>query len=172
MRIPVIRGRSFNQQDNEHGPTVALIDASLARKSFPNEDPLGKRINLGLLEMQAEIVGVVGHVQHWGLGAREHENLEAQLYLNVWQIPDKFWPLLANGRQYVARTAGSPVGLATSSRQAAEKVDSLAVVYDVRPMEEIVARSISTQRLTMFLLSVFSALALVLSAIGIYGLIS
>jgi len=172
MRIPVIRGRSFTEQDNEHAPTVALIDASLARKFFPNEDPLGKRINLGLLEMQAEIVGVVGHVQHWGLGAREHENLEAQLYLNVWQIPDRFWPLLANGGQYVARTAGSPAGLATSIRQVAEKVDSSTVVYDVRPMEEIVARSISTQRLTMLLLSVFSALALVLSAIGIYGVIS
>ena len=172
MRIPVVRGRSFAEQDNEHAPTAALIDASLARKFFPNEDPIGKRINIGLLEMQAEIVGVVGHVQHWGLGAREHENLEAQLYLHVWQIPDRFWPLLANGGQYVARTAGSPAGLATSIRQAAEKVDSSAVVYDVRPMEEIVARSISTQRLTMFLLSVFSGLALVLSAIGIYGVIS
>jgi predicted permease len=172
MRIPVIHGRSFTEQDNEHTPTVALIDASLARKFFPNEDPIGKRINIGLLEMQAEIVGVVGHVQHWGLGSREHETLEAQLYLTVWQIPDRFWPLLAGGGQYVVRTAGSPVGLVTSIRQAAEKMDSSAVVYDVRPMEEIVARSISTQRLTMLLLSVFSGLALALSAIGIYGVIS
>ena len=172
MRIPVMRGRSFTEQDNEHSPTVALIDASLARKFFPNEDPIGKRINLGLLEMQPEIVGVVGHVQHWGLGAREHEGLETQLYLPVWQVPDKFWPLLANGGQYVARTTGSPEGLATSIRQAAEKVDPSAVLYDVRPMDEIVARSISTQQLTMLLLSVFSALALVLSAIGIYGVIS
>ncbi len=172
MRIPVVRGRSFTEQDNEHSPTVAIIDANLARKFFPNEDPIGKRINLGLLEMQPEIVGVVGHVQHWGLGSREHETLDAQLYLPVWQVPDRFWPLLANGGQYVARTSGSPTGLATSIRQAAEKVDSSAVVYDVRPMEEIVARSISTQRLTMLLLSVFSALALALSAIGIYGVIS
>jgi predicted permease len=172
MRIPVIRGRSFTEQDNEHAPQVALIDASLARKFFPNEDPIGKRINIGLIEVQPEIVGVVGHVQHWGLGAREHESLEAQVYLPVWQIPDRFWPLLANGGQYVARTAGSPVGLATSIRQGVEKLDASMVLYDVRPMEEIVARSISTQRLTMFLLSVFSGLALVLSAIGIYGVIS
>jgi predicted permease len=172
MHIPVVRGRSLTEQDNEHAPAVALVDANLARKFFPNEDPIGKRINVGLIEVQAEIVGVVGHVQHWGLGAREHENLETQLYLPVWQIPDRFWPLLANGGQYVARTVGSPVGLATAIRQAAEKVDSSAVLYDVRPMQEIVARSISTQRLTMLLLSVFSALALALSAIGIYGVIS
>ena len=172
MRIPVLRGRSFSEQDNEHSPTVALIDANLARKFFPNEDPIGKRINLGLLEMQPEIVGVVGHVQHWGLGAREHEGLEAQLYLPVWQIPDRFWPLLANGSQYVARTTGTPAGLAGSIRQAAEKADASGVVFDIRPMEEIVARSISTQRLTMLLLSVFSGFALVLSAIGIYGVIS
>jgi putative ABC transport system permease protein len=172
MRIPVLRGRAFTEQDNEHSSTVAIIDASLARKFFPNEDPIGKRINLGLLEMQPEVVGVVGHVQHWGLGAREHEGLEAQLYLPVWQVPNRFWPLLANSGQYVARTNGSPEGLASSIRQAAEKVDASAVVYDVRPMEEIVARSISTQRLTMLLLSVFSVLALALSAIGIYGVIS
>ncbi len=172
MHIPVLRGRSFTEQDNEHAPVVALIDASLARKFFPNEDPVGKRLNIGLLEMQAEIVGVVGHIQHWGLGAREHENLEAQLYLPIWQIPDRFWPLLANGGGYVARTTGSPVGLASSIRQAAEKVDPSAVVFNVVPMEEIVAHSISTQRLTMLLLSVFSGLALVLSTIGIYGVIS
>ena len=172
MRIPVSRGRSFTDQDNEHAPAVALIDANFARKFFPNEDPIGKRINVGLIEIQPEIVGVVGHVRHWGLGAREHENLDAQLYLPIWQIPDRFWTLLAGGGQYVARTSGSPAGLATSIRQAVEKVDSSAVVYEVRPMEEIVARSISAQRLTMLLLSVFSGLALVLSAIGIYGVIS
>src|SRR6266576_390516 len=157
---------------HENAPAVALIDANFARKFFPNEDPIGKRINVGLIEIQPEIVGVVGHVRHWGLGAREHENLYAQLYLPVCQIPDRFWTLLAGGGQYVARTSGSPAGLATSIRQAVEKVDSSAVVYEVRPMEEIVARSISAQRLTMLLLSVFSGLALVLSAIGIYGVIS
>jgi predicted permease len=172
MRIPVERGRTFTEQDNEHGPAVALIDASFARKYFPNQDPVGKHLNLGLFETQPEIVGVVGHVEHWGLGSRENQNLQAQLYLPVWQVPDRFWPLLANGSGYVARTAGTPGDMAGAIRQAAEKVEGSAVLYNVRPMQEIVSRTISTQRLTMFLLSVFSSLALILSAVGIYGVIS
>jgi predicted permease len=172
MRIPVQRGRGFTEQDDEHAPAVILIDAAFARTFFPKEDPIGKRLNLGLMDLQAEIVGVVGHVESWGLGSREHENLQAQIYLSVWQVPDKFWPLLANGGGYVARTAGTPLGVVSEIREAAERVDNSAVVYEVRPMQDIVARSIATQRLAMMLLSVFSALALVLSAIGIYGVIS
>jgi predicted permease len=172
MRIPVERGRGFTERDDEHAPGVVLIDAAFARTHFPKEDPIGKRINLGLLDMQAEVVGVVGHVEHWGLGSKGHENLQAQIYLPVWQVPDKFWTLLANGSDYVARTAGTPLGVVSAIRETAERVDESAVVYGVSPLEDFVARSIATQRLAMMLLSVFSGLALLLSAIGIYGVIS
>ncbi|HKV26284.1 MAG TPA: ABC transporter permease [Candidatus Acidoferrum sp.] len=172
MRIPLERGRLFTEHDDEHAPMVMLIDTEFARTYFPSQNPIGKRINLDLVNFQAEIVGVVGHVEHWGLGAKGHQNLQAQMYLPLWQIPDQFWTLLANGGDYVARTAGTPLGVVDALRHAAEGVDASAVVYGVRPMEEIVARSIATQRLAMMLLSVFSGLALVLSAIGIYGVIS
>jgi predicted permease len=172
MRIPIQRGRFLNDRDDEHSPAVAVIDASFARKYFPNVDPVGKRLNIGLLDIQPEIVGVVGHVEHWGLGAKGHETLQSQLYLSVWQVPDRFWPLLSNGSGYVARTTASPLGVVSAIREAAAKVDPSSVVYGARPLQEIVANSIATQRLAMILLSVFSALALVLSAIGIYGVIS
>ncbi|HEX8766259.1 MAG TPA: ABC transporter permease, partial [Candidatus Acidoferrum sp.] len=104
MRIPIERGRFLNDHDDEHSSQVAVIDASFARKYFPNTDPIGKRLNIGLIDIQPEIVGVVGHVEHWGLGAKGHDNLQAQIYLPVWQVPDRFWTLLAGGSGYVART--------------------------------------------------------------------
>jgi predicted permease len=172
MRIPVERGRAFTERDDEHAPMVMLVDADFAHTYFPGEDPIGKRVNLVFLDMQVEIVGVVGHVEHWGLGSKQHQNLQAQIYLPMWQVPDRFWTLLANGGEYVARTAGTPMGVVKAIREAAEGVDASAVVYEVRAMQDVVAGSIATQRLAMMLLSVFSGLALVLSAIGIYGVIS
>jgi len=172
MKIPVQRGRFFTAQDDEHGPAVVVIDAAFARKYFPNEDPVGKYLNLGLLEMKPLIIGVAGHVEHWGLGSTAHENLQAQIYLPVWQVPDQFWPLIATGCGYVTRTTATTEGFGKDLRAATAKFDATAAVYGMQPLEDIVAGSISAQRMTMVLLSVFSALALVLSAIGIYGVIS
>jgi putative ABC transport system permease protein len=172
MSIPLQRGRFLTEQDDEHSPVVAVIDASFARKFFPNQDPIGKHLNLGLLDIQPEIIGVAGHIEHWGLGAKASENIQSQIYLSVWQVPDRFWPLLANGGQYVARTSSATPGLVNEIRRAAERSDATSTVYDVHPLQEIVSRSIAKQRMAMLLLSVFSTLALVLSAVGIYGVIS
>lgn len=172
MRIPLRRGRFLADRDDEHAPQAAVIDDTFARKYFPGVDPVGRRLNVGILEMKVEIVGVVGHVEHWGLGDTKHETLQAQIYLSVFQVPDRFWPLLSSGSGYVARTSAAPLGVTAAIRAAAQKADPSTVVYAAREMEEIVANSIATQRLAMILLTAFSALALALSAIGIYGVIS
>jgi predicted permease len=173
MDIPLIRGRNFTPDDNEHSAQVMVIDESFARRYFPKEDPIGKRIHVAIVDMDPEIVGIVGHVKHWGLdhdGDAKHPIL-AQAYLNFMQIPDRFWTGPPQA-EVVLRTKGSPAGAVPAIREAIQKLNSENVVYETKPMEEIVAESLATRRFSMVLLSVFAALALLLSSIGIYGVIS
>jgi predicted permease len=172
MRIPLIRGRFLSDQDDEHAPAAVVIDENFAKKYFPNQDPVGKRLNIELVDLHPVIVGVAGHVEHWGLGDTGHRNLQCEMYLSVWQLRDQFWPLLASGTQYAVRTKAEPLSMTNAFRSAMEKIDSTSVVYHVRTMDSIVSGSIATKRFSMFLLSVFAALALLLSAVGIYGVIS
>src|SRR5262249_60110878 len=138
--IPVERGRTLTDRDDEHAPAVVLIDATFARKYFPNENPIGKHVNVGLIDIQPEIIGVVGHVEHWGLGSREHQNLQAQIYLPVWQVPDRFWPLLAKGGGYVARTAGGRLGGVSANSGAVNKTDNTAGDFSINPNPDILAK--------------------------------
>ncbi|MGA7854102.1 MAG: ABC transporter permease [Candidatus Acidiferrales bacterium] len=173
MGIPLQSGRFFNADDDEHSPPVIVIDEKFARQYFPNEDPIGKRINLGIIDLQAEIVGVVGHVKHWGLdtdGDAKHP-IVAQAYMPLLQIPDKFWSGPPQA-EVVVRTKASPASMVPAIREVVEKLNSENVIFDTKPMEEIVAESLAARRFSMILLSVFAALALLLSSIGIYGVIS
>ena len=172
MGIPLRTGRFLTDRDGEGAPSVAVIDEAFARKHFPGENPIGKRVHLAVLDMDVEIVGVAGHVEHWGLGDAEHQSLQAELYIPLFQLPDKFWSLIANGAGFVARTEGAPLGVTSGIREAASRFDASAAIYQFRPLEEVVASSIARQRMAMILLSILSALALVLSAIGVYGVIA
>jgi predicted permease len=172
MRIPLRAGRFLTDRDDERAPSVAVIDEAFARKYFPGENPIGKRLHLAILEMTVEIVGVAGHVEHWGLGNAEHQSLQAEIYVPLFQLPDKFWSLITNGAGFVARTTGPPLDVASGIRQAASRFDASAAIYQFRPMEEVVASSITRQRMAMILLSILSALALALAAIGVYGVIA
>lgn len=172
MGTPLLRGRFFTEQENEHAAPVVVIDEVFARKYFPNEDPIGKRINLAILDSQPEIIGVAGHVKHWGLDSDATAAIQAQMYLPFMQIPDRLMPLVAVSIGLVARTQGPPGDEANVIRTTMTKINSNEIVYGVQTMDEVVAGSLADRRFSMILLGVFALLALVLSSIGIYGVIS
>src|ERR1700723_2476989 len=173
MGIPLHRGRFFTQNDNEHSPLVIVIDESFAREYFPNQDPIGKRINIGIIDTEPEIVGVVGHVKHWGLdtdGDAKHP-IMAQTYMPLMQLPDLLWTGPPQS-EVVVRTKGSPAGLVPAIRDAIEKMNGENVMYETKPLEQILAESLAARRFSMILLGVFAALPLLVSSIGIYGVIA
>ena len=171
MQTPLQRGRFFTQQDNEHSPAVAVIDETLAKKYFDNDDPIGRRIHFQGDDRATEIVGVVGHVNQWGL-ASDAQNLQAQVYLPCMQMPDSYATLTSYGTSAVVRFAGPASGILDSIRGTSRQMNSEQVVYGEQTMEEIVSESISDRKFSMILLGTFAALALLLSSVGIFGVIS
>ncbi len=172
MSIPLRRGRFIAAGDNEHSPFVTVIDDRFARIAFGNQDPIGRLVHFDIINTTAEIVGIVGHVNQWGLDSDSTSSVQAQCYFSVFQTPDQFVPLMGGGPTYVVRTEGAPVGLIPSIRQAFGQVNSQAVVYGNETMEEVISSSLGTRRFSMVLLGVFAGLALIMSCVGIYGVIS
>ena len=172
MQIPLLRGRFVAATDDEHSPQVIVIDENFARKYFPGQDPIGRRIHVAIFNMDPEIVGVVGHVKHWGLDLEaDRHPLQEQIYYPFLQISDAAWsgPPQAG---VVLRSAGSPLGMVGAVREAIVKLNSQNVMYEARTMEAIIAESLAARRFSMILLGIFATLALLLSSIGIYGVIS
>jgi predicted permease len=172
MGVTLERGRFITPQDDEHAPVVVDIDDVFARTYFPHENPIGKRINLAGFNVQAEIVGVVGHVKQWGLDADAKSAIEAQFDYPFMQLPEKLMPLAADAVAVVLRTEGDPTAVMGAVRSAVEEIDPREVVYNVQSMDEVVSNSFAARRLSMILLGVFAALALVLACVGVYGVIS
>jgi putative ABC transport system permease protein len=164
LRIPLMSGRTFTDADTETSPRVGLINATMARRYWPNEDPIGKRFHWGRPEWKdpwITIVGVVGDTKLYGLSNPSR----LEIYLPIRQEPPTDMYL-------VLRSAVDPASLTSSVRDAVATIDKDQPVFNVTTMQELVDASVSTPHLTLVLLGLFSGLALVLAAIGIYGLIS
>jgi putative ABC transport system permease protein len=166
MQIPLQRGRDFGSQDfDDRSPLVGVANEALVRQYFQNEDPVGKRVRWARNpEIEwIEIVGVVGDVKHFGLDLPE----QPALYSPYTQInPWKRW------MSFAVRTPGDVAGIAQALKQEVWKVDSQLPVTRVETMSEVAASSFAARRFNMSLLTLFATLALVLAAIGIYGVMS
>jgi len=174
MQTPLRSGRFFTTQDNENAPKVVVVDEVLARKYFGDENPIGKRLflEIGQSEFPAEIVGVAGHVKQWGLDTDDTESLRAQLYFPFMQLPDATMALAPMGMGAVVRSKGPQPGLFDAIRHSVQQVNSEQVVAGAQTMDEIISSSIASRRFSMILLGSFAGLALLLSSLGIYGVVS
>ncbi len=172
MGINLLRGRFISDQDNENTPIVVDIDDNFSRTYFPGQNPIGKHLNFTEFNVQAEIVGVVGHVKQYGLDADPAGTIEAQFFYPFMQIPEKVMPLVAKSVAVVLRTQGDPTAIMSQVRQMVKAIDPRQVIYNVQTMDDVIATSYAARRLTMMLLTAFAVLALTLACVGIYGVIS
>ncbi|HEX8140365.1 MAG TPA: ABC transporter permease [Pyrinomonadaceae bacterium] len=163
MNIHVIRGRTFTDEEATEKRGVALINETMARKYFAGEDPIGKRltVNMGEKPSPTVIVGVVGDVKHLSLDSE----VKATVY---WPHPE----LAYTGMTIVARTGGDPLSLASAAQREIQQIDPEQPVSDIRTMEQLLASSVGRVRFNTLLLGTFAGLALVLAAVGIYGVMS
>lgn len=163
--IPVLRGRDFTERDDKNSTQVVIVNDAFARRYFPNEEPLGRHIIPGLgengKEVTREIVGVVGNVKHRSLSA----DFTAEYYLPFAQSPGPTMTICL-------RTSGDPASLTPAARSTVFSMDRDLPLYGVKTMENYVSASVAQPRLQSMLLEAFAALALVLTAIGIYGVVA
>jgi putative ABC transport system permease protein len=163
MGIPHLRGRNFNEQDGKGAPLVAIINEAAAKEIFPGEDPIGQYIeNYGPRDEKLQVVGVVGNVRHLALETAPRPELYQPLGQGLW--PSLF---------IAVRTAPeSPLTILPAVQEAVWSVDKSVPLGNPRSMNEIIARSLLQKKFTMLLLTIFAGTALLLAAIGLYGVIS
>jgi putative ABC transport system permease protein len=162
MGIPILRGRGFTPADGPAAPTVIVINQTMARQLFPNEDPVGKRLRFGSPTAPwISIVGVIGDVRHSGLEAAP----APEMYTYYLQNPPTN-PFI------VIRTTGDPSALAAVVRGEVQAIDKSIAAYDIRPMEQVRSESVSQRRFVLLLVGAFGALALLMAAVGVYGVMA
>jgi len=165
LGIPLLRGRTFTDADDEKAPLVGMINAMTAKRFFPKEDPIGKRFMFGHPSTDPPkwytIVGVVGDTRLYGLA----NPARLEVYVPFRQNPRSYMAL-------VVKSGADPAALTSAIREAVQSIDKDQPLFAISTMKELVSNSVATRRMTLVLLGLFSGLALVLGAIGIYGVIS
>jgi putative ABC transport system permease protein len=163
LSIPILAGREFTERDTDTTPRVIVINEATARRYWPGEDPIGKQITIGNQSTPLTIVGVVGDVRQQQLGV-----LPVPEIFVCSQQPSVDWPW----RTLVVRTRVDPAAVAPQVRRAVESVDRGLPILRLRTLDEVMGASLAEPRVYASLLGIFAALALLLAAVGLYGVMS
>jgi putative ABC transport system permease protein len=161
MKIQLLKGRVFTEGDAHDLPPVIIINEAMARQYWLNEDAIGRRIYFGLTRSRPEIVGVIKDVRRAALDAEP----KPEMYFPFAQLP-------STDAMLAVRTDGDPLSLVAAVRSEVQAIDKDQPVVLIHTMEELVAESASQRRFNMLLLAVFAGVALLLAAVGIYGVMS
>jgi putative ABC transport system permease protein len=159
MKMALVRGRFIDDRDRPGAPGAMVINETMARRYFGGEDPIGRVV--ANPHGKAEVVGIVGDVKHYGLDREPR----AELFMPAWQQS-------LNGMSFVVRTASDPANFIDAVRRQVLAVDAEQPIFDASPMADVVARSVFLPRISMVLLVCFAVTALLLAAVGIYGVVS
>jgi predicted permease len=174
MEIPLLRGRCLTRADNVNSERVVVIDSLLARTYFPGRDAVGQSLTIphwgAARNVAARVVGVVGHVEQYGLDGSLGE--KPQIYYAFYQLPDEVVPVFRGDVTLAVRTPLDAATVMDAIRNAVYLAGSGQPVYNIRTMQELVSGSMGRQRFPMLLLVAFAVLALLLACVGIYGVIS
>ena len=161
MGIRLVAGRQFAASDHSESPFVVIVNETMARRYWPGNSPIGKRVSMGTGNVPREVVGIVADVKHWGFD----RPVNPEMYL-----PQK--QMVWDGLTFVLATDTDPVTLTAAVRAELKAVDPDLALSNVRTMHEVASRSVAARRSTMLLLGIFGALALVLAAAGIYAVMA
>jgi putative ABC transport system permease protein len=164
MEIPILKGRPFNKQDVKNGQNVIIINETLARRDFPGENPIGKRMTYKANPKEGDWATVVGIVKDTKPRALDGEPV-AEMYVPFAQQPD-------SSMAFIIRTTSKPEGIIAAVRQTVQSLDKYQPVSGVRTLESVMSEAVAKPRFRTFLLGVFAVVALILAMVGIYGVMS
>jgi len=172
-RLPLLGGRFFDENDRLGNTQVVVIDEKMARRAFGAEDPVGRLLWIPSMgNKPVQVVGVVGHVRHWGLAGDDLATIQDQLYYPLAQVPDQLVRLFSSVLSIVIRTDVPPLSTVQALQRQARGATGDQTLYDISTMEQLASASLAQQRFLLLLFAIFSGIALLLACVGIYGVLA
>jgi ABC-type antimicrobial peptide transport system permease subunit len=171
MGISLREGRFFTEEDRIGSNPVSVIDEVLARYAFKGQDPIGKRLSIQGVG-PTQIIGVVGHIRHWGLANDDQAKVRAEVYQPLAFLPDRMTGFFSSFLSITVRTDVAPLNIAEVLQGKLRSVPGTPVMYDISTMEQLAGATLAKERFLVLLFSVFAGLALLLACVGIYGVMA